>query len=203
MASRSHVVVAHLSQEFLGAIKENIRMNVSNNLFGSIGTSLLSNVGSTSATTGTSTPSSVPPPMNGAGSASISGPGQFFSEMQQLSQSNPSEFKTVAAQVATSFQNAASQATGSQAQVLTNLANQFNQAAQTGSMPSPQGVQAGSQSAQGGQGGGGVGAHHHHRYHAGGSMSQSSGVQQAFQNAMSILEQAVSGSSSSGSSTPT
>ncbi len=78
-------------------------MNVSNNLFGNIGSSLLSNVGSTAATTTTASPSSIPPPMAGAASTSISTPGQFFSEMQQLSQSNPTEFKTVAAAVAKSF----------------------------------------------------------------------------------------------------
>jgi hypothetical protein len=180
-------------------------MNVSNNLFGNIGSSLLSNVGSTAATTTTASPSSIPPPMGGAvGSASISTPGQFFSQMQQLSQSNPTEFKTVAAAVAKSFQTAASQATGSQAQFLTNLANQFTQAAQTGTMPSPQGAQSGGQ-AQGAQGSpsGSFGAHHHHHHGGGGSMSQSSSVQQAFQSAMSILEQATGGTSSSGSSTST
>ncbi len=177
-------------------------MNVSNNLFGNIGSSLLSNVGSTAATTTTASPSSIPPPMAGAASTSISTPGQFFSEMQQLSQSNPTEFKTVAAAVAKSFQTAASQATGSQAQFLNNLANQFTQAAQTGTMPSPQGAQSGGQ-AQGAQGSqsGSAGGHHHHHHGGGGSMSQSSSVQQAFQSAMSILQQATSGTSSFGSST--
>jgi hypothetical protein len=143
--------------------------------------------------------------MTGAASTSISTPGQFFSEMQQLSQSNPTEFKTVAAAVAKSFQTAASQATGSQAQFLNNLANQFTQAAQTGTMPSPQGAQSGGQAqgAQGNQSTSSSGAHHHHHHGGGGSTSQSSGVQQAFQSAMSILEQAVGGTSSSGTSTST
>lgn len=175
-------------------------MNVSNNLFGNVGTSLLSNVGSTgSVTTNTSSPSSIPPPMTGAASTSISTPGQFFSEMQQLSQSNPTEFKTVAAAVAKSFQTAASQATGSQAQFLNNLANQFTQAAQTGTMPSPQGAQSGAQGSQSSS----TGGHHHHHHGGGGSMSQSSSVQQAFQSAMSILEQATGSTSSTGTSTST
>ena len=107
---------------------------------------------------------------------------------------------TVAALRAT----AASQATGSQAQFLTNLANQFNQAAQTGTMPSPRGAQSGGQAqeAQGGQSSS-SGAHHHHHHGGGGSMSQSSSVQQAFQSAMSILEQATGSTSSTGTSTST
>ena len=137
--------------------------------------------------------------MTGAASTSISTPGQFFSEMQQLSQSNPTEFKTVAAAVAKSFQTAASQATGSQAQFLNNLANQFTQAAQTGTMPSPQGAQSGAQGSQSSS----TGGHHHHHHGGGGSMSQSSSVQQAFQSAMSILEQATGSTSSTGTSTST
>lgn len=181
-------------------------MNVSNNLFANIGTSSLTSMGSVGSTA--STPSSIPPPMGGVASTSISTPGQFFSEMQQLSQQNPSEFKTVAAQVATSFQNAASQATGQEAQFLTNLANQFTQAAQTGTLQAPQGAQSGqsgqaAQGAQGTQSGSGAEGHHHHHHHGGGSMSQSSSVQQAFASAMSILEQATGSTSTSGPSTST
>jgi hypothetical protein len=137
--------------------------------------------------------------MVGAASTSISTPGQFFSEMQQLSQSNPTEFKTVAADVAKTFQTAASQASGPQAQLLTNLANQFTQAAQTGSLQAPQGAQSGSQAAQGSR----AGTHHHHHHGGGGSITQSSSVQQAFQSAMSSLEQATGGTPTSGSSSST
>jgi hypothetical protein len=141
--------------------------------------------------------------MGGAASTSISTPGQFFSEMQQLSQQNPTEFKTVAAAVATTFQNAASQASGSQAQLLSNLANPFSQAAQTGSLQAPQAPPSGSQAAQGTQSGGSAGGHHHHHHHGGGSMSQSGSVQQAFQSAMQVLEQATGSASTSASSTST
>jgi hypothetical protein len=181
-------------------------MNV-NNLYGSPGSSPLTNVGSAGAV-GTSTPgvSSIPPAMGGAATAQISTPGQFLSDMQQLSQQNPAEFKAVAAQVATSFQNAASQTSGPQAQVLNNLANQFSQAAQTGSLQAPQGTQAGqaAQAPQGlqgvaaSQGSGGAGVHHHHHHHGGGgSATQSSVIQQAFQGAMTILNQATQGTSTS------
>jgi trimeric autotransporter adhesin len=165
-------------------------MNVSNSLLGSLTSSLLTSASSTAATTSTSSPSS--PAIGGAGSTSISSAGQFFSEMQQLSQANPTEFKAVAAQVATSFQDAASKASGPQAQMLTSLANQFSQAAQTGTLPSPQS-----------QGSGTKGAHHHHRHGGGGSTSQSSSVQSAFQSAMQILQQATESGSASGSSTST
>jgi hypothetical protein len=181
-------------------------MNVNNNLFANINTSSLTSAGNVGATP--STPSSIPPPMGGAASTSISTPGQFFSEMQQLSQQNPSEFKTVAAQVATSFQNAASQTSGPQAQFLSNLANQFTQAAQTGTLQAPEGAQAAqsgqsAQVAQGGPSSGSAGMHHHHHHGGGGSMSQSSSVQQAFQSAMQILEQATGSTSTSESSTST
>ncbi len=113
-------------------------MNVNNlaSLLGNSATSLAATVG---AATGNGSTSSIPPPMAGASTASISTPGQFMSEMQQLSQQNPTEFKSVAAQVATAFQNAASQASGPEAKLLTSLANMFSQAAQTGTLQPPQG----------------------------------------------------------------
>jgi len=169
-------------------------MNV-NNLYGTLGNSLLSGVGGVGPI-GATTPGagSVPPAAVGAAAtATISTPGQFFSQMQQLSQQNPTEFKSVAAQVAKAFQTAASQATGPQAQFLTNLANQFSQASQTGSLQPPQGTQ-GVQGAAGASAG--QGAHHHHHHHGGGGggaaggSAQSSAVVTAFQNAISILGQA-------------
>jgi hypothetical protein len=168
-------------------------MNI-NSLFGSQATAPTSNVGAVNPSS--AGVSSVPPPMGGAATAAISTPGQFLSQMQQLSQQNPTEFKAVAAQVATSFQKAASQATGPQAQFLTNLANQFSQAAQTGSLPTPPGAAQGAEAVSAGQAGGSAGAHHHPHHHGGGS-AQFSDVQQAFQTAMSILSQATSGATPS------
>jgi hypothetical protein len=77
--------------------------------------------------------------VSGSDSSTISGPGQFFSKMQQLSQQDPAEFKQIASQVAQTFTDAASKATGNDAQMLTQLADQFSQAAQTGTLqlPSP------------------------------------------------------------------
>src|SRR5580692_6722956 len=82
----------------------------------------------TSVTSTQGSPSSIPPPMQGGSStSSISSPAQLFSQLQQLSQSDPALFKTVASQLATSFQNAASQASGPAAKFLTNLSNMFTQ----------------------------------------------------------------------------
>lgn len=196
-------------------------MNVSS-IYGALGGSALTSLGNLGAVGTSSASGSVPPPA-AESTATISGPGQFFSEMEQLSQQNPAEFQAVAAQVATTFQNAASQASGPQAQFLTNLANMFSQAAQTGVLQPPQAAQGASgsqgtpqaqaaqttaavppvQGMQANESSGGA-AHRHHHHHGGGSAGQSSEVQQAFQSAISILNQAMQGTStstSSGSST--
>ena len=63
-------------------------------------------------------------------SASISGPAQFISELQQLQTQNPTEFTQFATQVATQLQSAATQAGQTpEGQFLTNLANQYEQLA--------------------------------------------------------------------------
>jgi hypothetical protein len=174
-------------------------MNISS-LYGSLASTATSNVAATSATQAVSPGGSIPAAPPGAGSASISTPGQFFSEMQQLSESNPSEFKAVATQVAASFQSAASQATGQQAQFLTSLAATFTQAAQTGSLQAPQGAGSGQAAPSTGT----AGAHHHHHHHGGGSSSSgSSSIQQAFESAMSILTQATQGGSAATTSKST
>jgi len=147
------------------------------------------------------------PPAGGAATASISTPAQFFSELQQLSQQDPTQFKAVAAQLATSFQNAASQTSGPQAKFLGNLANQLNQASQTGSLQPAQPSQ-GTQTAsavQAPQAASGSGAAHHHHHHHGGGMGggQSSQVQQAFQDALGILNKATQSTSTSSSSSST
>lgn len=131
-----------------------------------------------------------------AATTTLSTPGQLYGELQQLSQQDPAKFKAVAAQLATNFQNAASQATGPQAQFLTQLASQFTQAAQTGTLQPPQ-------SAQGVNGAGG--GHHHHHHHGGGgggalaaiTGSQSSDVNQAYESALSVVAQATGASASS------
>jgi hypothetical protein len=122
-------------------------------------------------------------------------------QLQQLSQQNPTEFRAVATQLATNFRNAAGQASGQQAQFLSNLANQFSQAAQTGQLQPPSGTSSATQGSaaptQAANSGAGqaVGGHHHHHHHGGGGA-----IQQAFQSAQSILQQALQGTTSSTSS---
>ena len=160
--------------------------------------SLYTTLGIAQSTTGvgstptTSSPTSnIAAPAAGSGSSGISSIGQFFSQLQQLSQQNPTEFKAVASQLATTFQNAASGSTGQDAKALTALAAQFTQAAQTGSLQQPQSSQEAQRS----------GGHHHH--HGGGSSASPSGaIQQAFQSAESILAQATQGTTSPSSPTP-
>jgi|HubBroStandDraft_5_1064220.scaffolds.fasta_scaffold384512_1 hypothetical protein len=154
----------------------------------------------TSVAQSSNSPSSVPPAATGsAATASISTPAQFFNQLQQLSQQDPTQFKAVASQLATSFQNAASQASGPQAKALNNLANQLDQAAQTGQLQPPQSAQGAAGSSQAGGG-----YHHHHHHGGGGSASgQSSEVQQAFQTAVGILDQALQTTPSSTSTSST
>lgn len=169
------------------------------NISGGISTYQTSDINAVN--TSTTSASSVPPAMAGAETASISTPGQFFSELQQLSQSNPTEFKQVASQLATSFQNAASSATGADAKRLTALANSLSQASQTGTLQPPQPPPGAAAAGQAGSAGGSGGAHHHHHHHGGGGGGggggQSSAMNQAFTDAMSILTQSLSSSSSS------
>ncbi len=150
-------------------------------------TASTSSVGAVSSTTSTaSTASSA----SAASSTSISSAGQLFSQLQQLSQSNPTEFKAVASQLATTFQTAASQTGGPQAKALTNLSDQMTQAAQTGALQAPQSGQGSSSSS-------GAGGHHHHHHGGGGgdgssSSSSSSAVQVALQTALGVVSQATS-----------
>lgn len=172
-------------------------MNI-NSVYGNIATTPATSVDAIPQTSGTSGPAASA--SGPAATTSFSAPGQLFSELQQLSQQNPTEFKSVASQLATTFQNAASQATGSQAQFLTQLSNQFTQAAQTGTLQPPPSAQ-GTQGVQGSGGG-----HHHHHHHGGGGGgggasalfgSDSSDVNQAYQSALSIVSQATGSSGSS------
>lgn len=68
-------------------------------------------------------------------SVSISGLGQLFSALQQLQIQNPSQFSQIVAQVISSLRSEAQQQTGDASQYLTNLANAFQQAAVSCSLP--------------------------------------------------------------------
>ncbi len=66
--------------------------------------------------------------------ASISGPGQLLSDLQQLQTQNPNAFQQVVSQIAGKLQTAAQQASGPSRTFLSNLAAQFQSVADGGSL---------------------------------------------------------------------
>jgi hypothetical protein len=91
-----------------------------------------------------------------------------MSTLQQLQQSNPSEYKQVTQQIATNLQNAAKTATAdgnsTQATQLNQLATDFTNASQSGQLPNVQDL---AQAVGGGH-------HHHHHGHAAASSDSDS-----------------------------
>jgi hypothetical protein len=126
------------------AIKETF-MDISSINNNSALSQLLANQASTTTVTSSG---SVP-----TDSSAISSFANLMSELQQLQQNDPTKFKAVMADIASTLKTDAQNATGSQASALNNLAAKFDQAAQTGQMPNlqPQGQQ-------------GAGGHHHHHH---------------------------------------
>jgi hypothetical protein len=86
------------------------------------------------AGTSTSTPASSIQDSNG--NVDLSAAAQLFSKLQDLSQSNPSQFKQLTAQVSAQLQADAQQATGAASNFLSDLSAKFNTASQTGSTAS-------------------------------------------------------------------
>ena len=107
-------------------------------------------MGSDGSSSGTSALSSA------ATSTSVSGRAKLLRELQDLQQSNPTEFKQVTSDIASQLSAAAQQAGGNQGQALSSLASQFQQASQTGSLA---GLQLG----------------HGHHHHGGGASDGASG----------------------------
>jgi hypothetical protein len=115
--------------------------------------SVLQNTGVTSSTASTS----------GAGSAAqsdssrLSPFAQLVSSLQQLQQSNPTEYKQVTAEIATDLQTGAqtaqSQGNSAAANQLSQLATDFSSASKSGQLPNLQDLA---------QAIGGGGRHHHH-----------------------------------------
>jgi hypothetical protein len=111
-------------------------------LVGTSGVSGTSAPTSTSSTASTSTTA-------GSDSASLSDPGKLFQELDALSQSNPTEFKKITAELSQELQKAASSSSDSgQSNFLTEMASNFEKASQSGNFsdlfPSGSQQQAGS-----------------------------------------------------------
>jgi hypothetical protein len=116
---------------------------------------------------------------------------QLMSTLQQLQQSNPTEYQQVTQQIATNLQSAAKTATAdgntTAAAQLTQLATDFTSASQSGQLPNIQDLA---------QAVGGGGHHHHHHSH-GASASSSS------DSSSSSSSTSTSSTSSTGSSSGT
>ncbi|MGA2717190.1 MAG: hypothetical protein ABSG41_29265 [Bryobacteraceae bacterium] len=97
--------------------------------------------------------------------------GQVLSTLQELQQSNPTEYKQVTQQIATNLTSAAQTAQSdgntNAANQLTQLASDFTNASTSGQLPNIQDLA---------QALGGGGHHHHHHSDAGSSSSDSTGA---------------------------
>jgi len=118
-------------------------------------TSALSSAGSTSGSTGKSSGVSLRNPQD---TNQLSPFAQLLSTLQQLQQSNPTEYRQITQQIATNLQSAAKTATAdgntAAATQLNQLATDFTTASQSGQLPNIQDL---SQAVSGG--------HHHHGHH--------------------------------------
>jgi hypothetical protein len=87
-----------------------------------------------------SAPSSTDPLsiLDSSGNVDLSQAAQVFSKLQDLSQSNPTQFKQLTTQISSQLQTEAQSATGSASTFLSDLANQFQTASQTGNTSSLQ-----------------------------------------------------------------
>lgn len=86
---------------------------------------------------GLKAPTAAPPAKTSAATATISAGGHLFQRMHKLSEADPSTFKKVAGQIATTFRNAASRSADTEAQIMSDLATSFHDASQSGSLRSP------------------------------------------------------------------
>jgi hypothetical protein len=132
--------------------------NLNNNYLQSILNTVLQGTGLSSTSTSVSATSS-----QQQDGGQLSPFAQLMSTLQQLQQSNPTEYKQVTQQIATNLQNAAQTATSdgnsSAASELNQLATDFTNASQSGQLPNIADL------AQA------VGGHHHHHHHASSSDS--------------------------------
>jgi hypothetical protein len=123
--------------------------------------------------------------VNATGSAvsvDLSKPGQLFSQLQNLAQTDPAKFKEVTAEIASQLKNAASSHTGKQADFLNALAGRFDAASQSGNVSDLKPPQAQAQAS---------GHHHHHQHAQGAGSAQSSSSSQAGSDSMLQLVQGI------------
>ena len=122
---------------------------------------------------------------------------QLMNTLQQLQQTNPTQFQQLTGQLATDLTQAAktAQSNGNitEANALNQLAASFNQASQTGQLPSF--MQQGTTNAET------AGHHHHHHHHGGGAQGLNQDLNSISQSILSNLDPAsTSTSTNTGSS---
>jgi hypothetical protein len=149
--------------------------------------SALSNASNPDASQETSGTATTP-----AASASVSKPGELMSKLNQLLQQDPAKFKQVTQQISDELKSAAQNASGPQASFLNKLSENFAQASSSGSLSSLQPSQGS---------GSGVSGHHHH--HGGGHGGGGGGIESVISTALDQVNQALTGTTSSGASTAT
>jgi hypothetical protein len=149
--------VNNLSSSYLQSILTNAVQAAKS----STGNSSLSGIGTTSLS-------------QGSDSTALSPFAQVMSTLQQLQQSNPTQYAQVTKQIATNLETAAqtaqSQGNTTAASQLNQLATDFNTASTSGQLPNVQDLAQ----AMGAQGQGGVSGHHHHHHHSEAASSDSS-----------------------------
>jgi hypothetical protein len=152
-----------------------------------LGTALQGTGLGTNTTSNSVSASSLSQPDNGQ----LSPFAQLMSTLQQLQQSNPTQYQQVTAQIATNLQSAASTATAdgntSAASQLNQLATDFSNASQSGQLPNIQDL------AQAVSGAGG----HHHHHHGGHHDSSSDSSNDSSTSSSSTSSTSTSSSSSS------
>jgi hypothetical protein len=146
---------------------------------------LSSSLNQASSSTGSTVPSSLGLPQDS--SPNISPFAQVLSTLQQLQQTNPTEYQQVTSQISTNLQNAANTATANgntaQASQLNKLAGDFSSASQSNTLPNVQDLA---------QAIGGAHGHHHHHVHAPSAGSDSTSDPNSSTTSSSSLSQIIS-----------
>jgi hypothetical protein len=181
--------LGHLGRGDKSADKESVGpisslSNLSNSYLQSILSTQLQNASSTANSSSSTGTSSVTAQLE---TGQLSPFAQVMSTLQQLQQSNPTEYQQVTQQISTNLKSAAQTATAdgnsTQATQLNQLATDFASASQSGQLPNVQDL---AQAIGGGH-------HHHHHFHAPSSTADSDSTS-------STSGASASGTSSSGTS---
>ena len=152
-----------------------------NNATGAAG---VSSIQVTNEQLGAKRPSSMPPPPTAAASSNISSRGALMAKLSELAQKDPAKLKQVLSSIASGLKQAAGE--NQDGGRLDKLADRFAAAAQSGDLSVLQPKEQAAAGASGGE-------HAHHHHHHGGGGGGGGAMQAVFSDAMSQVEQALSG----------